>query len=142
MAYPNAQLHHIAWVHRITRPPFSNHIHYYPASPLIEQSWRTQLEVLVYLAEHPEDRFLLTEEAQRRSPHYDQTFYVNHPLLRGILKVTSNYPDSIFLFIIQDLIWKIEYPQRVRQLQWAQAQAANPPASQSDHHPTPTSSSN
>lgn len=79
-------------------------------------NWQSELDVLEWLSNHPEDRTHLLMEAYRRSPHRQRNFYVGHPLLRNILKVNSFYFEEEFLFIIQDLIWKIEYPRRIQQI--------------------------
>ena len=115
MAQRNPLLTKISKAHRISRPSPANRIPYNPISPEAAL-WQSKVDVLAYLVEHPEDRTYLIAEAQHRSPQGPRDFYVDHPLLQGILKVNAFDSEWRFWYIIQDLIWKIEYPRRVRQI--------------------------
>ena len=72
-------------------------IHYQPASELISYNWQTAQDVLNYLILHPEDRYSLLQEAQKRSPQWPKLFFVIHPLLPHILQVNSFEKDHLFL---------------------------------------------
>ena len=134
------------WLRQASEPPPFSLILYTPVSNLIAYEWESAADILNHLAYYPADRDQLRAEAHRRSPNHPTLFYIYHPLLQRSLHIISNESDGTFLKSIKHLLWKLEFPQRMKTLQDALTSIRSPfndqPLPQILHYPCTTLSFN
>ena len=117
------------WFYQVRELSPSDLIPYIPDSEIIAFNWNSAYHVLAHLVRYPEERIQLIEEARRRSPRTATSFYVDHPLLRRTLIVTSHETDETFVYKIRGLLWKIEFHDITKKIrsQYPQDSPHHPP---------------
>ena len=100
---------------RACLPP-TQPIPYIPSDPQIERNATTTIDLLHHLLNNPGDRLQILADARRHGQHAFTTLWVDHPLLRTLIRLHPNDTDEDLFNTIFNTLIQIRMLQQVRDL--------------------------
>ena len=128
---------------RACLPP-TQPIPYIPSNPQIEHTATTTVDLLYYLLNNPRDRLQILADARRQGYHAFTTLWVEHPLLRTLIRLHPNDTDEDLFNTIYSTLIQIRLLQQAREL-YIHSQSSSTPEPHSPFYhilnlsPTPIS---
>jgi hypothetical protein len=100
---------------RACLPP-TQPILYTPSSPRNARTPTTTVDLLYHLLNNPKDRLQILADARRQGNHAFTTLWVEHPLLRTLIRLHPNDTDEDLFNTIYNTLIQIRLLQQAREL--------------------------